>query len=82
MIFPGDRPKLAHMAPEWEYLCTANPHDPQTLTRHMNEMAHRGWDLLTVTFAIKGESGTHEMFWRRRPAPEPPREAARPESSF
>jgi hypothetical protein len=60
------------MAPHWEYACTANPHDPQTLTRHMNEMANRGWELLTVTFAIKGESGTNQMFWRRpRGGPEP-----------
>ncbi len=61
------------MPSQFEYLCTANPHDPQTLTRHMNEMAHRGWDLVTVTFAIKGESGTNQMFWRRPhgdPAPE------------
>ncbi len=31
----------------------------------MNIMAARGWELLTVTFAIKGESGTHSFFWRR-----------------
>jgi hypothetical protein len=53
------------MASVWEYQCTANPHDPETLTRHMNAMARQGWDLLTVTFAIKGEGGTHTMFWRR-----------------
>ena len=53
------------MPAHWEYLCTANPHDPQTLTRHMNAIAREGWELLTVTFAIKGESGTHQMFWRR-----------------
>ena len=56
------------MVPEWQYYCTANAHDPATLTHHMNEMARAGWELVTVTFAIKGESGTHTMFWRR-PAP-------------
>jgi hypothetical protein len=54
------------MAQEWEYFCTANARDPATLTRHMNDMARAGWELLTVTFAIKGESGTHTLFWRRR----------------
>jgi hypothetical protein len=49
----------------WEYFCTANAHDPATLTHHMNEMARAGWELLTVTFAIKGESGTQTFFWRR-----------------
>jgi hypothetical protein len=53
------------MRQEWEYLCTANPHDPASLTEHMNEMAWRGWELLTVTFSVKGESGTHLFFWRR-----------------
>ncbi|HSR84057.1 MAG TPA: hypothetical protein VLM11_07740 [Streptosporangiaceae bacterium] len=53
------------MAQNWEYYCTANAHDPATLTRHLNEMARGGWELLTVTFAIKGEGGTHMMFWRR-----------------
>ena len=53
------------MASVWEYQCTANAHDPETLTRHMNAMARQGWDLLTVTFAIRGEGGTHTMFWRR-----------------
>jgi hypothetical protein len=54
------------MAQEWEYFCTANAHDPATLTRHLNDMARAGWELLTATFAIKGESGTHTLFWRRR----------------
>jgi hypothetical protein len=53
------------MAQQWEYLCTANAYNPASLTRHMNEMAHAGWELLTVTFAIKGEGGTHTFFWRR-----------------
>jgi hypothetical protein len=65
------------MAQQWEYVCTANAHDTATLTHHMNEMARAGWDLLTVTFAIKGESGTHTFFWRRpartpSAAPTPP----------
>jgi hypothetical protein len=58
-------PKLTSMSSAWEYLCTANAHDPETLTRHMNRLAADGWELLTVTFAIKGESGTHTLFWRR-----------------
>ena len=53
------------MPTAFEYLCTANAHDPDTLTRHMNRHAADGWELLTVTFAIKGESGTHTLFWRR-----------------
>jgi len=53
------------MAQQWEYLATANAHDPATLTRHMNDMARVGWELLTVTFAIRGETGTHTFFWRR-----------------
>jgi hypothetical protein len=64
------------MAPEWEYFCTANAHDPATLTHHMNDMARSGWELLTVTFTIKGEGGTHTMFWRR-----PVRAAAPPSSA-
>ena len=55
----------------WEYRCTSNPHDPDSLTRHMNSVASEGWELLTVTFAIQGESGTHELFWRRPPRPAP-----------
>jgi hypothetical protein len=55
------------MAPQSEYLCTANAHDPATLTSHMNDMARAGWELLTVTFAIRGETGTHTLFWRRPP---------------
>jgi hypothetical protein len=53
------------MASEWEYRCTANAHDPETVTRHLNFMAREGWDLYAVNFAIKGESGVHTMFWRR-----------------
>jgi hypothetical protein len=53
------------MASSWEYRCTANAHDPETLTRHLNAMAREGWELHAVNFAIKGESGTHTMFWRR-----------------
>ncbi len=34
----------------------------------MNAIASHGWELLAVTFAIKGESGTHSLFWRRRPS--------------
>jgi hypothetical protein len=54
------------MVPAWEYLCTSNAHDAATLTRHMNNQAANGWELLAVTFAIKGESGVHVLFWRRR----------------
>jgi hypothetical protein len=57
------------MPSAWEYLCTQNAHDTEALTRHMNTMAQDGWELLAVTFAIKGESGTHSLFWRR-PRPE------------
>jgi hypothetical protein len=53
------------MPQQWEYLCTANPHDPATLTTHMNEMARRGWELLTVTGSVRGETGTRLFFWRR-----------------
>jgi hypothetical protein len=54
------------MTAPWEYLCTQNAHDAATLTRHMNAVASEGWELFAVTFAIRGESGTHSMFWRRR----------------
>jgi hypothetical protein len=40
-----------------EYYVTLNAHDPDTLTRHMNDMAHDGWELLTVDFAVRGETG-------------------------
>jgi len=60
------------MAQQWEYFCTANAHDPATLTRHMNDMARAGWELLTVTFAIKGETGTQTFFWRRPARTSPP----------
>jgi hypothetical protein len=56
------------MPTQWEYRCTSNAHDAETLTRHLNAMARAGWELHTVTFAIKGESGVHTFFWRR-PAP-------------
>jgi hypothetical protein len=53
------------MPQEWDYLCTASPYHADALTEHMNEMARRGWDLLTVTSAPRGETGTHLFFWRR-----------------
>jgi len=60
------QPYDACMPDETEYLCTQNAHDPDTLTRHMNNMAGEGWELLTVNFAIRGETGFHTFFWRRR----------------
>jgi hypothetical protein len=48
-----------------EYFCTHSAHDPESLTQHMNHMAHRGWDLLAVDYAVRGESGYHTFFWRR-----------------
>jgi len=48
-----------------EYACTHNAHDPDDLTRHMNHMARNGWELLTVDFAIRGETGFHTFFWQR-----------------
>ena len=54
------------MADETEYFVTQNAHDPDTLTRHMNHMAREGWELLTVDFAIRGETGYHTFFWRRQ----------------
>jgi hypothetical protein len=48
-----------------EYFCTHSAHDPESLTHHMNNMARDGWDLLTVDFAIRGETGFHTFFWRR-----------------
>jgi hypothetical protein len=48
-----------------EYFCTHDAHDPQSLTRHMNNMARDGWQLLTVDFAIRGETGFHTFFWQR-----------------
>lgn len=50
---------------EIEYLCTHSAHNPQSLTLHMNRMADDGWDLVTVDFAIRGETGFHTFFWRR-----------------
>jgi hypothetical protein len=58
------------MSTGWEYLCTSNPHDAATVTRHMNRLASEGWELLAVTFAIKGESGVHVLFWRRQAEPD------------
>jgi hypothetical protein len=51
--------------PEMEYFCTQSAHNPQALTIHMNTMARSGWELLTVDFAIRGETGYHTFFWRR-----------------
>ena len=53
------------MPDQTEYLATQNPHDPDSLSRHMNTMARQGWELLTVNFAIKGQNGTHTFFWQR-----------------
>jgi hypothetical protein len=56
---------------ELEYFCTHSAHNPESLTIHMNNMARDGWELLTVDFAIRGETGFHTFFWqrpRRRPA--------------
>jgi len=50
---------------EMEYFCTHSAHDPESLTQHMNHMARRGWDLLAVDYAVRGESGFHTFFWRR-----------------
>lgn len=65
----ADSRTLKAMSPDWEYLSTQDAHDPVSLTRHMNNWAAQGWELLAVTFAIKGESGTHSFFWRRSLAP-------------
>jgi hypothetical protein len=59
---------------EMEYFCTHSAHDPDSLTVHMNHMTRNGWDLLTVDFAVKGETGFHTFFWRR------PRESDEPAS--
>lgn len=48
-----------------EYFCTHSAHNPESLTVHMNNMASDGWDLLTVDYAARGESGFHTFFWRR-----------------
>jgi hypothetical protein len=50
---------------EMEYYCTHSAHNPESLTHHMNIMARDGWDLLTVDFAVRGETGFHTFFWRR-----------------
>jgi hypothetical protein len=50
---------------EMEYFCTHSAHNPESLTVHMNHMARDGWDLLTVDFAHRGETGFHTFFWRR-----------------
>jgi hypothetical protein len=55
--------------PEIEYFCTQSAHDPESLTHHMNHMAREGWDLVTVDFAIRGETGFHTFFWRRPARP-------------
>ena len=59
-----ERVTLGNMA-EMEYFCTQSAHNPESLTLHMNRMARDGWDLLTVDFAIRGETGYHTFFWRR-----------------
>jgi hypothetical protein len=48
-----------------EYYCTHSAHNPESLTIHMNHMARDGWELLTVNFAHRGETGYHTFFWRR-----------------
>jgi hypothetical protein len=53
------------MSDALEYIATINAHDPDTLTRHMNHMARDGWELLTVDFAVRGETGFHTFFWKR-----------------
>jgi hypothetical protein len=50
---------------EMEYFCTHSAHNPESLTLHMNHMARDGWDLLTVDFAVRGETGFHTFFWQR-----------------
>ena len=50
---------------EMEYFCTQSAHNPESLTHHMNTMARAGWELVTVDFAIRGETGFHTFFWRR-----------------
>ena len=52
-----------------EYFCTHSAHNPESLTLHMNHMAGEGWDLLTVDFAVRGETGFHTFFWRRPRGP-------------
>lgn len=52
---------------EFEYFCTQSAHNPESLTIHMNKMARDGWELLTVDFAHRGETGFHTFFWRRPP---------------
>jgi len=70
------------MPDETEYICTHNAHDAESLTLHMNNMARDGWELLTVDFAIRGETGFHTFFWRRpvshRPESRPGRSALAP----
>lgn len=53
------------MSEEIEYFCTHSAHDTHSLTLHMNNMARDGWELLTVDFAIRGETGFHTFFWKR-----------------
>ena len=62
----GSGVTLGTMA-EFEYFCTHSAHDPDSLSHHMNRMARDGWDLLTVDFAVRGETGFHTFFWRRPP---------------
>lgn len=60
------------MPEQTEYLCTHNAHDTQSLTIHMNSVARNGWELVSVDFAHRGETGFHTFFWRRplRTAPD------------
>jgi hypothetical protein len=58
------------MPEETEYFSTHDAHDPDSLTRHMNNMARDAWELLTVDFAIRGETGFHTFLWRRTHLPE------------
>ena len=49
------------MPDDTEYLCTHSAHNPESLTDHMNNLASDGWELLTVDFAIRGETGFHAL---------------------
>ena len=67
---------------EFEYFCTHSAHDPDSLTHHMNRMARDGWDLLTVDFAVRGETGFHTFFWRRPRRSAATGEQAQPRDGF
>jgi hypothetical protein len=51
--------------PQMEYFCTQSAHNAESLTLHMNTVARRGWELVAVDFAHRGETGYHTFFWRR-----------------